>query len=117
MDVTRDIEIDSVRDEQLLERVPHVDLVCRNIARVHGTMAHCNDPRSLCAVNIREIVGQPLVLLVVLRVVDTSDATIDSAEWASVNDGGLVLQREWSVAVNAGEIVLERLRWGICIVL
>ena len=57
MDVSRDIEVDSVRDEQLLERVPHVDLVCRNIAGVHGSVAHRNDPRSLCAVDVREIVG------------------------------------------------------------
>jgi len=79
-------------------------------------VAHRNDPRSLCAVNIREIIGQPLVLLVVLRVVHTSDAAVDPAEWASVNDGGLVFQGEGSVAVDACEVVLERLTRRVGIV-
>ena len=117
MDVTRDIEIDSVRDEQLLERVPHVDLILCSSAGVHGTMAHRNDPRCLRTINLREVIGQPLVLLVVLGVVHTSNATVNSAERTSIDDRCLVLKWEGSAAVNAGEIVLERLTRRICIVL
>ena len=116
MDVSRHIQVNSVLDEKLLECIPHIDLIGGNIAGIHRTMAHGNDPRCLRAINIRKVIGQPLVLLVVLRVVHTSDATIDSAEGTSVNDRCLILQWESSVAVDEGEIVLERLRWRIGII-
>jgi len=109
VDVSRNVEINTVRDEELLECVPHVDLVLRSIAGVHGTMTHRNDPRRLRAINVCQVIGQPLVLLVVLGVVHTSNATVDPSKRTGVDDRCLILQWEGSVAVDTGKIVLERL--------
>lgn len=63
-----------------------MQLVARVRGAVHGAVAHDKHPGGLLAVDVREIVLQPLVLRVGLGVLE---AAVDGAEGAAVGDVGL----------------------------
>lgn len=83
MDMASKIEVDAVLKEQILERISQVLLITGCLGRVHGSMAHGNDPGRLLSVDLGQIILQPVELFVglVFGVV-----TFDVAEWPSICD-------------------------------
>lgn len=87
VDVAREVGIDTVLEEELLESSAHAVLVARNLRRVHGTVAHGDNPGGLLAVNLGKVILEPLVLFV--RLLDVNVAS-DGAKGARVGREGLV---------------------------
>lgn len=94
-DSPREVSIHAILEEQTLECLAHVQLVRGIGGTVHRAVAHDEDPRGLAAVDLRQILLQPMPLLIGLGLMDTA---IDVAEWTTVGDEGLGLTGQGLVA-------------------
>ena len=68
-------------------------------------MAHGNDPRGLLAINVLQILEEPLVLFVCLVVGDL--ISVDGSEWAAVS-GKRLTRRGMAILVISQEAPLGR---------
>lgn len=87
---------------QTFKRIADIGLVRRRLGAVHGPVTHDNDPGRLGTVHTGEIIGEPLILLVVLLGLP---AAVNGAEGSAVGDVRLVLRR---VRLIAGEVAHKR---------
>ena len=89
MNVTSKVSIHTILEHQCLECIANIALVGSGLTAVHGSVAIDEDPRSLAAVNLGEILGQPLILLISLVVFPI--VAVDTTEGTAVGDEGLSL--------------------------
>lgn len=101
MDVASKVCIHTILKHQCLKCIAHIALVRSSLTAVHGSMAINEDPRSLGAVDLSEILGQPLVLLVSLVVFPV--VAVDTAEGTAVGDEGLSLRRKSLIALDVAD--------------
>lgn len=100
---TDHVSINTILEQKTLESVADVLLVGRNFGRVHGPVRHSNDPWGSGAVNLGEILLEPLNLAVGGIV---APAPVDSTEWTRIGNEGFALLRE--SLILAADITGER---------
>lgn len=82
VDVARDVQVNSIFEEQSLKSISHGHLVAGDGSRVHGTMGTGNNPRGLRAIDCSKIGLHPLVLLVSRVVECVVTPALNVTEWA-----------------------------------